>query len=68
LTVRKSALDQALAARTAADKALADAGPAIDAAVARVAALEAERDALALDRKAADTPRAAIENPTVPAP
>ena len=53
-------MDQAGAAKTAADKALVAAKPAIDAAVARVSALRAEYEALANDLKASEAAKGAL--------
>jgi mono/diheme cytochrome c family protein len=58
--VRKTAVDQAGVAKAAADKALAAARPSLEAAMARVKALQAERDALAIDKKTSEAARSAM--------
>ena len=64
IPTQKTAVEQAVAAKAAADKALATAKPAIDAAVAQVKALQAEAEALAIDKKANDAAKGGLARST----
>ena len=61
---KKAELDQAIAAKAAAEKALNDAKPALDLAINALNAAKAETEALAVEKQRADSAKSAMLDPT----
>lgn len=68
LASAKKELEQATAAKTAAEKALAEKRAPLDAALAKVKALQAEAEALAVEKKRFDAGRGGLASTARPGP
>jgi hypothetical protein len=66
LAAARKEREQATAAKSAADKALAEKRAPLDAAIAKARALKAEADALAVEKKRADPGRGGLASAARP--